>query len=75
MCRLAFSIWLEASGRKGGGCEHPGLLRAAFDAGDRKRASTPENRRFESRRGPLEGLKEIADDPDYLAEWQKRTRR
>jgi hypothetical protein len=26
---------------------------------------------FESRRGPLEGLKEIADDPDYLAEWQK----
>jgi hypothetical protein len=28
---------------------------------------------FESRRGPLEGLKEIADDPDYLAEWQKRS--
>ncbi len=27
---------------------------------------------FESRRGPLEGLKEIADDPDYLAEWHKR---
>ena len=28
---------------------------------------------FESRRGPLEGLKEIADDPDYLAEWQQRS--
>jgi hypothetical protein len=28
---------------------------------------------FESRRGPLEGLKEIADDPDYLAEWHKRS--
>ncbi len=28
---------------------------------------------FESRRGPLEGLKEIADDPDYLTEWQKRS--
>ena len=27
---------------------------------------------FESRRGPLEGLKEIADDPDYLAEWQQK---
>ncbi len=24
----------------------------------------------EARRGPLEGLKEIAADPDYLAEWQ-----
>ena len=29
---------------------------------------------FEARRGPLEGLKEIADDPDYLAEWQMRIR-
>jgi len=28
---------------------------------------------FESRRGPLEGLKEIADDPQYLAEWQQRS--
>ena len=28
---------------------------------------------FEARRGPLEGLKEIADDPDYLAEWQERS--
>ena len=28
---------------------------------------------FESRRGPLEGLKEIAGDPDYLAEWHKRS--
>jgi hypothetical protein len=27
---------------------------------------------FEARRGPLEGLKQIADDPDYLAEWQER---
>ncbi len=26
---------------------------------------------FEARRGPLEGLKQIADDPDYLAEWQE----
>jgi hypothetical protein len=25
---------------------------------------------FETRRGPLEGLKQIAADPDYLAEWQ-----
>src|SRR5262245_24628444 len=29
---------------------------------------------FEARRGgPLEGLREIADDPDYLAEWQARS--
>src|SRR5262249_60979347 len=28
---------------------------------------------FEARRGPLEGLKEIAADPDYLAEWQARS--
>ncbi|HKI21521.1 MAG TPA: hypothetical protein VKA15_26740 [Isosphaeraceae bacterium] len=28
---------------------------------------------FESRRGPLEGLKQIADDPQYLAEWQQRS--
>jgi hypothetical protein len=28
---------------------------------------------FETRRGPLEGLKEIAEDPDYLAEWQGLT--
>jgi hypothetical protein len=28
---------------------------------------------LEARRGPLEGLKEIAADPDYLAEWQART--
>jgi hypothetical protein len=27
---------------------------------------------FEARRGPLEGLKQIANDPDYLAEWQER---
>jgi hypothetical protein len=27
---------------------------------------------FETRRGPLEGLKQIADDPEYLAEWQER---
>jgi hypothetical protein len=27
---------------------------------------------FESRRGPLEGLKEVADDPDYLSEWRVR---
>jgi len=27
---------------------------------------------FEARRGPLEGLKEIASDPHYLAEWHKR---
>ena len=25
---------------------------------------------IEARRGPLEGLKQIAADPDYLAEWQ-----
>jgi hypothetical protein len=28
---------------------------------------------YESRRGPLEGLKQIADDPNYLAEWQERS--
>jgi hypothetical protein len=28
---------------------------------------------FEARRGPLEGLKAIAADPDYLAEWQARS--
>jgi hypothetical protein len=28
---------------------------------------------IEARRGPLEGLHQIADDPDYLAEWQKRS--
>jgi hypothetical protein len=28
---------------------------------------------YEARRGPLEGLKQIADDPDYLAEWQRRS--
>ena len=28
---------------------------------------------FEARRGPLEGLKEIAEDPDYLAEWQAQS--
>jgi hypothetical protein len=28
---------------------------------------------YEARRGPLEGLKEIADDPEYLAEWQEQS--
>ena len=28
---------------------------------------------FEVRRGPLEGLKQIAADADYLAEWQERS--
>ncbi len=28
---------------------------------------------FETRHGPLEGLKEIARDPRYLAEWQRRS--
>jgi hypothetical protein len=28
---------------------------------------------FEARRGPLEGLKQVAEDPDYLSEWQVRT--
>ena len=28
---------------------------------------------FEARRGPLEGLKEIAEDADYLAEWQAQS--
>jgi hypothetical protein len=28
---------------------------------------------FEARRGPLEGLKQIADDPNYLAEWHERS--
>ena len=29
---------------------------------------------IEARRGPLEGLKQIAADPDYLAEWQVEIR-
>ena len=28
---------------------------------------------FEARRGPLEGLREIAEDPEYLSEWQERS--
>jgi hypothetical protein len=28
---------------------------------------------LEANRGPLQGLKEVADDPDYLAEWQMRS--
>jgi hypothetical protein len=28
---------------------------------------------LEARRGPLEGLKQIAADPDYLAEWQEQS--
>jgi hypothetical protein len=28
---------------------------------------------FEAKRGPLKGLKAIAEDPDYLAEWQARS--
>jgi hypothetical protein len=28
---------------------------------------------FEARRGPLEGLKQIADDPAYLVEWQEQS--
>ena len=28
---------------------------------------------FEARRGPLKGLQQIANDPDYLAEWQERS--
>jgi hypothetical protein len=28
---------------------------------------------FEARQGPLEGLKQIAEDPHYLAEWQQRS--
>ena len=27
----------------------------------------------EERRGPLEGFHEIADDPDYLAEWREQS--
>jgi hypothetical protein len=28
---------------------------------------------FEARRGPLEGWKEVAEDPDYLAEWKRQS--
>jgi len=28
---------------------------------------------FEARRGPLEGFKQIANDPDYLAEWKQQS--
>ncbi|HMB03601.1 MAG TPA: hypothetical protein VKP69_07655, partial [Isosphaeraceae bacterium] len=41
------------------------LLRRAIDA-ERVREQVAE---FEARRGPLEGLHQIANDPEYLAEW------
>lgn len=41
------------------------LLRRAIDA-ERVRDQVAE---FEARRGPLEGLHQIANDPEYLAEW------
>ena len=28
---------------------------------------------FEAKRGPLEGFKQIANDPDYLAEWKQQS--
>ena len=43
------------------------------DAGSGKRARERKVSDFEARRGPLEGLKQIADDPDYLAEWQTQS--
>ncbi len=43
------------------------LTKAVEDARVRHKVSD-----FESRRGPLEGLKEIASDPDYLTEWRER---
>jgi hypothetical protein len=43
------------------------LVKAVDDARVRHKVAD-----FEARRGPLEGLKEIASDPDYLAEWQER---
>ncbi|HKI18029.1 MAG TPA: hypothetical protein VKA15_09110 [Isosphaeraceae bacterium] len=43
------------------------LIRAVEDARVRHKVSD-----FEARRGPLEGLKEIASDPDYLTEWRAR---
>lgn len=43
------------------------LIEAVEDANVRHKVAA-----FEARRGPLEGLKEIASDPDYLAEWRER---
>jgi hypothetical protein len=43
------------------------LMKAVEDARIRHKVAD-----FEARRGPLEGLKEIASDPDYLAEWSAR---
>lgn len=42
------------------------LLNQALEA-ERDRQKVIE---FEARRGPLEGFKQVASDPDYLAEWQ-----
>jgi hypothetical protein len=46
------------------------LVKAIEDAKVRHKVAD-----FEARRGPLEGLKEIASDPDYLAEWSQRQAR
>ncbi len=43
------------------------LTRAVEDARVRHKVAD-----VEARRGPLEGLNEIASDPDYLAEWRER---
>ncbi|MGO9921967.1 MAG: hypothetical protein ACLQIB_45635 [Isosphaeraceae bacterium] len=43
------------------------LIKAVEDAKVRHKVSD-----IEARRGPLEGLKEIASDPDYLTEWRER---
>ncbi|QEH36689.1 hypothetical protein OJF2_52740 [Aquisphaera giovannonii] len=46
-----------------------GLLAAAIEA-DRIRSQVAD---VEARRGALEGLNAIADDPDYLAEWREKS--
>jgi hypothetical protein len=62
----------EALAEKSGAAsvqEHCSRLLAEAIENDRARQKVDE---FESRRGPLQGLREIANDPDYLTEWQKR---
>jgi hypothetical protein len=44
------------------------LIQAIESEQDRQKVSG-----FETRRGALEGFKEIAEDPEYLAEWQVRS--
>ena len=70
-CPPRSSIWPRGSPRRRGPpqCRNTAqlLIKAVEDAKVRHKVSD-----IEARRGPLEGLKEIASDPDYLTEWRER---